>query len=271
MSLDVIQSFFVNTETHNNTRASTELVSSQARLSCKFLKKYGYTTVLYTSKDLLKHFKNHPYDSIITLDQEEYEYITKNNFWSGTKLVCCEKHNNPYVHIDIDLFFIEDVLSDHMNSDVIFLHKEPWIIDELKINASLCQQKFDIQLVNSYNAAVLGGLNYTVLKNNLQIILNYAKNQFTDLNDIIKENLNLPQYRNWIFSVFLEQMLLPCGILKNIPNISTVIDTSKCKSHSEVFPILRKNNIIHFWFTKSTLHGVLGIDNLVNYMTKYYF
>lgn len=268
--MDIIQSYFVNTETHNNTRAATELVSSQAMLSCKFLKKYGYTTVLYTSKDLLTVFKNHPYDAIITLDQSEYEYVIKNNFWSGTKLICCENHPNPYVHVDTDLFFIEDVLSDYINDDIIFLHEEPWVISNLKIDLPLCQDKFNIELCNSHNGSVLGGANHQILKNNLVIILDYIKNQSSDINNMIKEDLEL-LHNNWIFSVFVEQMLLPSYLLKDINKISTIIDASECTSAGDIFSILRKNKIVHLWFTKSTLHGVLGINNLMNYMTKYYF
>ena len=268
--MDVIQSYFVNTETHNGTRASSELVSSQAMLSCKFLKKYGYTTVLYTSKDLLPKFKNHPYDAIITLDPSEYEYVTKNHFWSGTKLVCCEKHNNPYVHIDTDVFFIEDVLSDHINNNVLFLHEEPWVLKNLKIDKSLCKDKFNVQLCNSHNGGVFGGTNHQVLKNNLRIILDYIKNKSSDINDIIKEDIKIP-YNDWVFSVFVEQVLLPSNLLKDIDKISTMIDTSECKTPGDVFTVLRKNRIIHFWFTKSVLHGVIGINSLIDYMTKYYF
>jgi len=269
--MDVIQSYFVNTKTYNNTRTITELVSAQAMLSCKFLKKYGYSTILYTSNDLLKYFQSHPYDDIITIDLAEYEYITKNNFWSGTKLICCEKHPNPYVHVDIDLFLIEDVLSDHINNDIIFLHEEPWMMSDLKLDNALCAEKFNVQLVNSYNAAILGGSNYALLKSNLNLILHYAKNQYSDVNNIIKENLKLSQYKHWLFCVFLEQILLPNNMLKNVPNISTIIDTSKCKNNTEVFSILKKNNVVHLWYLKNFIHYIIGIDNLIKYMTKYYF
>ncbi len=266
MSLDVIQSYFVNTKTDNYTRTNTDLVSRQAMLSCKFLKKHGYTTVLYTSKNLLTHFKNHPYDEIIIIDPSEFDYVTKNHFWSGTKLICCEQHPNAYVHIDIDLFLIEDILSNCKNCDFIFFHQEPWV-DYLKLDTDLYKQLFDSKNIKMYNAAIIGGYNYGLLKTILQNTLYSVKNQSDEINRIIKQNLESNLTSNWIFSAFVEQILLP----NKLPQVSTVIDASECKSLNECLLLLKQHNVLHLWYNKCFLDSVIGIDRLIQYMEKYYF
>lgn len=267
MSLDVIQSYFVNTQTDNYTRTNTTLVSHQAMLSCKFLKKHGYTTVLYTSKDLVTHFQNHPYDDILTIDSSELGYVTKNHFWSGTKLVCCEKHPNPYVHIDLDVFLIEDIIRDHTSNNFIFFHEEPWMISSLNLDIPLCDKLFGIKPTVSYNAAIMGGKNQNLLQQHLQKILNLVKNQSDDIKVALKDNLESKQNSNWAFSVLIEQLLFP----NSLPNVHVLLDTKECQNHTSVMPVLKKNNILHLWYAKPFFNETIGIERLMQYMTRYYF
>ena len=53
----VIHSFFKNT---TDIRSDLRLNARQADLSCKFLKKHKFTTILYTDKSCVGYFKHIP-------------------------------------------------------------------------------------------------------------------------------------------------------------------------------------------------------------------
>lgn len=272
--MDTIHSYFLNdtfsAKENNIARSKLDLVSSMSMLSCKFLKKHGYTTILYTSQSLVPIFKNHPYDDIITIDEHEYDYIIQDHFWSGTKLVACSKHNNPYFHIDTDLFLIEDVLSDHLNDKFVTLHEEPWTVPNIDINFDLCNYIFNTTELECYNCAVFGGSDPATINHHIKNILLNTIAKKSHIDTILKKELINPHNKDWIRSVFIEQMLLTGKIKKNI-GISTVVDASECDVWWAVPDLLKAKNIIHLWTYKDPIHYCMGIDNLIKYMTKYYF
>lgn len=272
--MDIIQSYFLNkTQSLNKenaiARSQMDLVSDMAMLSCQLFKKHGYTTVLYTSKSLIDYFKSHPYDSILTIDEEEYSSIVQDDFWSGTKLVVCSKHNNNYLHVDTDLFLIEDALSDYKTSKFLTLHEEPWIHNAINIDRLLCKNVFNVNPIHSYNCGIFGGSSYKIINNNIQEILGFITKKRKTINDILKNELSNPASEHWIRSVFIEQILLISKIIQNV-NISSVVDSSQCKVWWDVPELIRQKNIIHLWTYKDPIHYCLGLDNLIKYMTKYY-
>jgi hypothetical protein len=90
------------------------------------------------------------------------------------------------------------------------------------------------------------------------------------INKIIEEGLLHPINKDWVRSVFIEQMLLISKIKQNL-KISTVIDASSCDVWWTVPELLKRKNIIHLWTYKDGIHYCLDINNLIKYMTKYYF
>lgn len=272
--MDLIQSYFLNdkisAKENNIARSKLDLVSNMSMLSCKFLKKHGYTTVLYTSQSLVPIFKNHPYDDIITINEYEYESITQDHFWSGTKLVACSKHKNPYLHIDTDLFLIEDILSDHLHSECLTLHSEPWTVPNIDIDFNLCNYIFNINELECYNCAVFGGSNFNIINNTIKNTITQILSYKLYINYVLGKALNNPISKDWIQSVFIEQILLVSNIKKEL-NISTIIDASECDVWWKIPELLKSKNIVHLWTYKDPIHYCLDINNLIKYMTKYYF
>jgi hypothetical protein len=265
--MEIIQSYFSNLS--NNIRSNISLVASQSLVSCKFLKKHKYTVVLYTSPDLKDSFKENPYDDIICIDEDEYKDIIKNNFWSGTKLVSCCKHERPYVHIDIDLFLIENILADKINTGLITLHIEPWIKNILKVDHALYSKIYNTQTseLDSYNCAVFGGSDTQIINNAIKRTISTTINNLDTFDSGLVNHINTPD-SSWVKSVFIEQMVLIDSI--PIPP-TTLIDTFHCKNFWDVFSVLKQSNIIHLWMLKSCVSQSIGVDRLMALMNNYYF
>jgi hypothetical protein len=270
MPMDIIQSYFDNKKC--DIRQNMSLVPEQANISCKLCKKHNYTVVLYTSKNLQKFFKHIPYDDIILIEDDEYLDIIKYNFWSGTKLVACNKHKNPYLHLDTDLFLIENVLADKISSNFLVLHSEPWLKNYLKLDQELCQKIFnlDVTTTNSYNCGIFGGQQWNQINSIISNVLGKTTVFAEQIQNIVAKHLNTPD-KNWITSVFLEQIITVNLIKDDLKTISTIINTDKCKEYMNVYEILQNNNIIHLWLLKNCVHKALNIQTLMRYMEKYYF
>lgn len=262
-----IHSFFKNT---TDIRSDIGLTSRQASLSCKFLKKHNFTTVLYTDHYSIEYFKHIPYDDIIVLDIPSIKPNIPKDCWSVSKLISCSVTNEPYFHIDTDLFLIENHIQNFADSKFFLFHEEPWykytshIIPEIN-------NLFDYTSYDSlhYNNAIFGGKDYiNINKNILNLIDAVIENNTNIANILAKED------RKRAKTVFVEQYLFNNLIKKelNILSIPLIIKESRqAKNTSDIYRLLKEYDIIHLWINKRIIESNVGINNLLDNLQKKYF
>ena len=268
-----IHSFFKNT---TDIRSDLRLNARQADLSCKFLKKHKFTTILYTDKSCVGYFKHIPYDNIITLDISDLKPSIPQDFWSAGKLISCSVTKEPYVHIDIDLFLIENCLAEYEDKDFFVFHNESWIKEKLynehlvKIN-----QYFNYIDYNSlaYNNAIFGGKQYNIINQQINTLIDSIIINNTIIDEILfakkprKEN-------DGAKSVFIEQYLFNNLVkeILQIPIIPLVLKESiDCKNSREIYSLMKQYKIIHLWIQKYAINHVIGLNEFLDMLEKKYF
>jgi hypothetical protein len=263
-----IHSFFKNTS-DLRIRSDIELTARQANLSYKFLKKHKFTTILYTDKSCIGYFKHIPYDNIITLDISDLKPNIPKYYWSASKLISCSVTNEPYFHIDTDLFLIENHIQNFVDSKFFLFHEEPWYkyIPNIipKIN-----NLFDYISPNSlsYNNAIFGGKNYLDLNKHIINLIDSVIKNHTNIANILKED------KKKCKAVFMEQYLFDNLIKKelNIIEIPLIIkESTQAKNKSDIYRLLRQYNIVHLWINKGIIESTVGINNLLDTLEKKHF
>jgi hypothetical protein len=245
-----------------------------AKISNYLAKKHGYTTELYADKYHYEKLKNIPYDNIIIIENKELERLPL-NVWSAGKILTFSKINEPFLHLDMDVFLIKNYLEKFLNQNLIFFHSEPWISEQHWKNKfpNICNHMSNISEFNnldykSFNCAITGGANFKSINNSANIVLNYLIHN----KDYIQKNTDHSKVNA---AMFFEQVVFtglcreyckkPSLVLKNNYDISskqqflTISDLSKSKdffalncSLSELSDYL--NCIYHDMLDKQLLH-----------------
>jgi hypothetical protein len=261
-----IHSFFKNT---SDIRSDTGLTSRQASLSCKFLKKHNFTTILYTDYYSIEYFKHIPYDDIIILDIPSIKPNIPKDCWSVSKLISGSVTNEPYFHIDTDLFLIENHIQNFADSKFFLLHAEPWykytnLIP--KINDLFDYISYDSL---SYNNAIFGGQNYVDMNKNIINLIDTVIENYANIENILAL-ITLDAAK----TIFVEQYLFNNLIKRelNIIEIPLIIKESMtAKGVSGVNKLLEQSGMIHLWYRKSFIEETIGINNYLDSLEKKYF
>ena len=261
-----IHSFF---KTTTGVRGNETLTAKQANISCKFLKKHNFTTVLYTDNSSIKYFKHIPYDNIIILDIPSIKPNIPKDCWSVCKLISCSVTNEPYFHIDMDLFLVENHIKNFVDSKFFLLHAEPWYRYTNLVDKIHSLYNYISHESLSYNNAIFGGKNYSDINKNIINLIDSVIENDTSINNILKE---IP--RQSAKTIFVEQYLFDNLIKEqlNITNIPLIMKESmEAKSTSDIHKLLDQYNMIHLWYRKSSIEKQIGINNLLDDLEKKYF
>lgn len=261
-----IHSFFKNT---TDIRSDIGLTSRQASLSCKFLKKHNFTTILYTDHYSIEYFKHIPYDNIIVLDIPSIKPNIPKDCWSISKLISCSVTNEPYFHIDTDLFLIENHIQNFEDSKFFLLHAEPWykytsLIP--KINNLFDYISYDSL---GYNNAIFGGKNYVDMNKHILSLIDTVIENDANIGKILA-----PITLDAAKTIFVEQYLFNNLIKRelNMTEIPLIIKESiAAKGVSDMNKLLEKSGIIHLWYRKSSIEKTIGINNLLDDLEKKHF
>jgi len=271
--MKIIQSFFAN-DISRPLRTNIDIASKQANISNKFLKKHNYDTILYTDQQSAKYFYHIKYDEIKIIDLKEFNIKDKLNFWSITKLLCSSLIKENFLHIDLDLFLIQDIIKGHENEQFICLHHEPWMTQIFynELSQEQIKKYFDIdpKKAKSYNFSIFGGKNSNIINNCIVKLNNYIDNYNNEIDNLL---LEVKKY-NLKKSVFLEQYIFPSLISKdlNIDTLPVLVSSSiDAKGQTEIRIKLKEQNIIHIWTLKETIEDFIGINLFLDMIDKYYF
>lgn len=273
--MKIIQSFFAN-DTSRPLRTNIDIVSKQANISNKFLKKHHYDTILYTDEQSAKYFEHIKYDEIKILNLKEFHIKDKLNFWSITKLLCALSTKENFLHIDLDLFLVENIIANHINEPFVCLHHETWMTqsfyDQLSTEKINEYFNIDTKKAKSYNFAIFGGTNNSIINNCIVKLNTCVNNHNNNIDKLLTETKN--KNCNFKKSVFLEQYILPSMISKDL-NIDTlpvlITDSMDAKGQIEIRMKLRDQKIIHIWTLKHTLEEFIGMNLFLDMIDKYYF
>jgi hypothetical protein len=244
-----------------------------AKISNKLIQKHGYETELYVDKHNYHIFKNISYNNIVILDDKEIQELPS-NVWSAGKLLTFSKINEPFFHLDMDLFFIENYLSKFLNSELSFFHEEPWyniakikkklnVITNHFINTNSNNFSLNPDSLNSINCAIVGGTNFKIINQNSSLIIEYLKKH----KDFIQLNSN--KYKT-LSAIFFEQVLFTNMCINNIINWSPFliqecdetssfyqnyldikVHNSKLKLVNCLYNQMIEKKVIHLWGSKT--------------------
>lgn len=170
-----------------NQQEEIDTQKKLAAFSNFLMKKHGYRTVFYVDEFSADHFKKIPYDEFRILSASDLALIPT-TFWSGGKFVAIKNHEKPFFHVDFDFFlFHKEIFKQTDNCKFFTLNDEPWVkhsvmknfLEDMFTSAGVIQ---NMDMINdifvSRNFGVFGtpcAEYLKVLKNNVDIILNYVK------------------------------------------------------------------------------------------------
>lgn len=121
----------------------------------------------------------------------------------------------------------------------------------------------------SYNAAIIGGVNFDLIKNSAKFILDYISKNNVILDSQLKKNKDYEKNKTWYKSVFLEQVLMVKIILSHL-NLNEPTTILKGQStQMQTCNEMQKHNIIHLWgkfyhYVETTF----GVDNFIKKLEK---
>jgi hypothetical protein len=263
-------------------------LNKMAAVSNFYAQKNGHNTILYTDLESYKLLEGVKFSEVRFFKQN-----TKNlpyQFWCGAKMFSMAEMNSPYIHIDFDLFILENKFLEKISEmDFFYLHDEPWVDKMLfgaMINDILSEsispwRPFKKNEFLCRNMALFGSTTYKgteIIKSNAEKILEFVYRN-AKMFDTVKtpnflETFSLyaaePGYE-FMICVLIEQMLMTSlicdGLEKNkVTKIFDGISSPKMISiehFKKSINYLNKYKIYHIWGAKSAFAPIL--DYLISY------
>ncbi len=250
-----------------NTVSQSSL--EMAKFSNFLLQKYGFETIFVGDEKSIDFYKPVPYNQVLKLD-DRINHIPE-TMWSAGKLIALSMMNEPVIHVDFDLFFLNQINIDKINKPIICLHTEKnlnHIWEGLyKKYISIAPQKTLNQEITSYNAALIGGTNINLIKSCANELIDYAINNKDKINQIgnFTKNLITGDADDNI-AVLLEQIWLYQLFKYSNEKISTYLQGDVCvdgqTSLSELNINALNEGLVHFQGYKGNIETTYTISEL---------
>lgn len=196
-------------------------------LSCLQLRKYYNNITLYAdtvSSKLLIDTLQLPYSNVVcNLDELN---IYHDNLWAIPKLYAYSLQEQPFLHVDGDVFIWKPFDEKLLNSDIIAQNKEAGtdyyenILNNLenKLSYFPAEIKYQRKVANpiyAFNMGIFGGHDISFFKEYTSKAFEFVNNNIECLSKINVSN----------FNIFFEQYLLYCLTSKGNKNVSLLLDT----------------------------------------------
>jgi hypothetical protein len=202
-----------------------------AAVSNYFAQQHGYETILYTDVAGNLLLNKIEYDQIILMPEHILNQFPQTG-WSLGKLLATSMTNEPFLHLDFDLFLFKPIEEKFLNKEAVFFHDEIWM-DETLANSSFILKKKpeilkDINNYRSYNCAIFGGNNYKAFQDSAKYICNFAMVNASFLEKMSMQQRVLKRKKlvnDYIYlAIMLEQLWMPQILLKKgVKNIETIL------------------------------------------------
>lgn len=244
-----------------------------AKLSLGLVKKLNYPTCIYLDQKNYNKFDSLKYDEKILLDRSILDKLPS-NVWSLGKLLVFSQIKEPFIHIDFDLFCMEDNFKYFLNEKFLSYHEEPWIDFDMYENdirhafshIDLLKNQ-NIKDIKMYNCAAVGGTAIPEINKSAQLVLEYSmknKDYFLKRDAFYKNT--------WGVSVFFEQVLF-MNLVKILlsSDVTCILDEkTSTEKHQPLLDLYGKGfdfvieemvrkNIIHLWGAKEKFIKDLNI------------
>ena len=178
-------------------------------LSNHAAKKLGYKTCLYTDKygyDLLSSIN---YDEIIIFDSQLLQSFNK-KIWSLGKILAMSLVNEPFIHLDFDVFLFKKIDPEIEQKKLFSLYHEVWINQNInlyiqkifKVIESPFGEKTDINNLNSYNFSIVGGQEFKKINDVCKKIIDFAIYNKEKIDEV-------ELIEKWNAAVLFEQIMIP--------------------------------------------------------------
>jgi hypothetical protein len=237
-----------------------------AYISNHLAQKAGFQTVLYTDRAGKVLLKDIPYSEVIEMDQSILEQLP-HTMWSAGKILAASMEKRPFVHIDFDLFILNNKFYDIIkDKNFITYHSEPWIDTTqpfIEAARHIDKKTFNILKypnvtpeIISYNFAIFGSYKpeiVNIINKKCEFIIEGLikhKKILTKHRFIKKLDNYFPELPNMIIPVIIEQVLTAKLIESETKNdIYTLIDI---KSSDASFAAGNNIGLLHLWGSKKS-------------------
>jgi hypothetical protein len=195
---------FSNLWEYRLNESSLNTTFEMAKLSNFLVQNHGYKTCFYGDRKSLEFFSNIKFNEFFELKDERLNFIP-HQIWSVGKLFSILNVNEPFIHMDYDIFLFKNFDKNFLNNEVLYYHNEFHLDSLLKEYQSF----FQFQPVNtkffisrSYNCGLLGGKNFKILQRICEEIINFI----VDNQEVIRKKLD--SKKNLSFASFLPPVLI---------------------------------------------------------------
>jgi hypothetical protein len=210
-----------------------------AKLTNSYAQQQGYKTCLYTDENGYKKLTPYiNYDEVILFDKEITSQFTP-SIWSMGKILAMSMVQEPFMHIDFDLFLLKSLPSDFISKDFFSLYPEPWLFRIPSYEESILEvyklypnpKELDFTDFYSYNFAVVGGQKFKEINFVCNRLIDFSISHGEVLQKFLykknfEENVSKQLFsHSWSLAVIFEQILIK-NLMSTIFNIkiSTLAD-----------------------------------------------
>lgn len=196
-------------------------------LSCFQLRKFYDDVVLYTDekgRELLINYLKLPYTKVVVnLDELNKE---DSDLWAMSKIYTYSKQDEPFLHVDGDVFIWEAFDKEFLKGDLIAQNKEIGTTGFYESMFGNIEKKLvflpeEIKAIRekntsifAYNAGILGGQNIDFFKKYTTLCFKFIEKNKTILNKVNKTSLN----------VYFEQFFFFCLSEKYNEKVHTLFE-----------------------------------------------
>lgn len=178
-----------------------------AKLSNFLIQSHGFETYFYGDQDSLNSFKDVNCNKFYELKDPRIKEIPE-QMWSIGKLFAMLEVNEPFIHIDYDIFLFKNFDEDFLKKDIIFYHNEfhlDSLVEEYQRYFELKPSNTQSFRARSYNCALFGGQNFKLIHNICNEIIDFIIENKKEINQKLnhKDSLN---YMPFMPALLLEQV-----------------------------------------------------------------
>jgi hypothetical protein len=183
-----------------------------AKLSNFLVQSHGYKTCFYGDKKSLESFEDIKFNEHHELNDDRFNEIP-DQMWSIGKLFSLLRINEPFIHMDYDIFLFKNFDQDFLNKEVVFYHNEfhlDPLVEEYQNYFELRPSNTKSFINRSYNCALFGGKNFKLIQDICEEIINFIIENKQSINQKLnsKESLNFMPFmpallleQVWIFQL----------------------------------------------------------------------
>jgi hypothetical protein len=221
-----------------------------AKLSNFLVQSHGYKTCFCGDKESLHLFSGINFNEFIELDEDRI-YDIPTQIWSIGKLFSMLKIEEPFIHMDYDIFLFKKFDDNFFKNEIIYYHNEFYIdkyVDEYQSYFNLNPIKNNNFINRSYNCALFGGQNFKLIHNICNQIIDFIMNHKEEINKVLKSDRS-SSFESFWPAVLVEQVwifqLLKHYKQKFVPYLHETINIDMVSKEAYV------KNICHLQGSKS--------------------